>query len=279
MRMIALFALLALQCYGQTSTLRVFSEFIRIDPFGKIVPQDRGSNPPRDILSPGVPRNGFSSLRIALTFDKPAKYILDIGQNPENAVKVTLYRERIEKHGDQWIPDALEQVKVPYEGVFTGLEVPGQTTVTFWLDMWVNRGATVDRIKVEPQLWVSYSPDWFTYPMEVRILETTIPQVRPAAGSLPAVADRSDAAVLGPLRAAVCRKPEAPGQPANNARALIRRNVLQHLAIADPAKTAKLLKAAGAASIESWCASEVKPAAGPEWYLRFRDSLFRHEFR
>ena len=32
--------------------------------------------------------------------------------------------------------------------------MPGQTTVTFWLDMWVAKNAMVDRIKVEPQLWV-----------------------------------------------------------------------------------------------------------------------------
>ena len=48
-------------------------------------------------LSPGVPRNAFSSLRIVVTLDKPAKYILDIGQNPENAVKATLYKEKFEK--------------------------------------------------------------------------------------------------------------------------------------------------------------------------------------
>ena len=72
-------------------------------------------------LSPGVPRNAFSSLRIVVTLDKPAKYILDIGQNPENAVKATLYKEKFEKLGDQWIPDGLEPVKIPYE-----VEVPGR---------------------------------------------------------------------------------------------------------------------------------------------------------
>jgi hypothetical protein len=34
------------------------------------------------------------------TFDKPTAYSLDIGQNPENAVNVTLYKEVFEKHGD-----------------------------------------------------------------------------------------------------------------------------------------------------------------------------------
>ena len=114
---------LANACLAQTNTLRVFSEFTRIDPFGQIVPQDRGSAEPRSILSPGVPRNAFSSFRIAITLDKPAKYILDIGQNPENAVKSTLYRERFEKHGESWIPDGLQQVKIPYEGEFPDTEI------------------------------------------------------------------------------------------------------------------------------------------------------------
>ena len=84
-------------CSAQTSTLKVVSEFTRIDPFGEIVPQDRGKAEPREFLSPGIPRNAFSSLRIVVTLDKPATYVLDIGQNPENAVKATLYKERFQK--------------------------------------------------------------------------------------------------------------------------------------------------------------------------------------
>ena len=152
-----LWLLVALPCLAQVArnnTLRVFSEFTRIDPFGRIVKQDRGTAAPRHILSPGVPRNGFSSLRIVVALDKPTKYILDIGQNPENAVKATLYKEKFEKAGEQWIPDGLELVKIPYESTFPDNAVPGQTAITFWLDMWVAKDAKVDRIKVEPQLWV-----------------------------------------------------------------------------------------------------------------------------
>jgi hypothetical protein len=147
----AIFFAWALSCFGQNDTLRVFSEFTRIDPFGKIVRQDRGTAEPRHILSPAFPRNAFSSLRVVVSLDRPAKYTLDIGQNPENAVKVTLYKEKFEKHGDQWIPDGLEPVKNPYEGELSSSpEIPGQTTVTFWLDMWVDKNAVVERIKVSP---------------------------------------------------------------------------------------------------------------------------------
>ena len=260
---VAIPILLAHICFAQTNTLRVFSEFTRIDPFGQIVSQDRGATEPRSILSPGVPRNAFSSFRIAVAFDKPAKYVLDIGQNPESAVKATLYRERSEKHGDSWIPDGLQPVKIPYEGEFPDGDIPGQTTVTFWLDTWVAKTAPVDRIKVEPQLWVSYANDWFTYPMEVRILNAVLPAVQPKPVALPKVTDRSDAALIGPIRAALCGTPEKPGEAGLTSRALIRRNALQLLA----AKKLSLPR--------TWCSENTPPPSGPEWFLKIRDSVLQ----
>jgi hypothetical protein len=266
---------LAHTCLAQINTLRVFSEFTRIDPFGQILRQDRGPAEPRSILSPGVPRNAFSSFRIAITVDKPAKYVLDIGQNPDNAVKSTLYRERFEKHGESWIPDGLEQVKIPYEGEFPELEIPGQTTVTFWLDIWVAKTAPVARIKVEPQLWVSSVNDWFTYPMEVRILDAVLPTIQPKPTNLPDVMERSDAALTGALRSGFCGVEEASGDTGLNARALIRRNLLQLLAWKRPALSERLLKAFGAATTAAWCASSTLPQAGPEWFLKVRDSVLQ----
>jgi hypothetical protein len=271
---VLVFLLAVSSCSAQIKTLQVFSEFTRVDPFGNIVPQDKGTAEPRHILSPGFPRNGWSSLRIVATFDKPTAYSLDIGQNPENAVKVTLYKEVFEKHGDQWYPDRLEQVKVPYEAVFAEA-IPGQKVVTFWLDMWVDAKAPVDRIKVEPQLWVSYAEDWFTYPMEVRILESVLPNVSVAGAELPPVTARTDAAAMGPLRAAVCGIKETPVPTALNARAMIRRNVMQHMAARHPMRTPRLLKLTGAATPEAWCSSKAQPTVGPEWYLRLRDAMFQ----
>src|SRR5690606_36465246 len=125
-----------------------------------------------------------------LTFDRPTKYILDVGQNPENAVQVTLYKEKFEKHGEQWIPDGLEAVKMPFDGYFAETDIPGQRVLTFWADMWVPGTAEVDRIKVEPQAWVSYADDWFTYPMEVRIMALALPELSLSAAALPAVTAR-----------------------------------------------------------------------------------------
>ena len=54
--------------------------------------------------------------------------------------------------------------------------------MTFWLDTWVSKTAPVGRIKIEPQLWVSSVNDWFTYPMEARVLDAILPavQLKPA---------------------------------------------------------------------------------------------------
>ena len=116
---------------------------------------------------------------------------------------------------------------------------------------------------MEPQLWVSYANDWFTYPMEVRILDAVLPSVQPKPAALPKVTDRSDAALMGPIRAALCGTQEPPGDTGLNGRALIRRNVLQLLA----AKKLVLSR--------TWCSDSTPPANGPEWFLKIRDSALR----
>ena len=47
-------------------TVTVYSEFTRIDPFGDVVRADPGAKPPREILSPAIPRNAVSSFHIVV---------------------------------------------------------------------------------------------------------------------------------------------------------------------------------------------------------------------
>jgi hypothetical protein len=276
LRLLALFALTAMLCAGQIRTLRVFSEFVRISPFGEPVGIDQGLDQPRHILSPGVARNGHASFRVVVTLDKPGPIHLDIAQNPENAVKATLYRETFERQGEEWVPDKLVPVQIPYDGVIADVRISGQNTATFWLDLWVDRSAAVDRIKVEPQLYVN--DDWVIYPMEVRILEPVIPDIKPAPAAVPGPEFRPDRVVFGPLRASFCGEAEQPGANDLTARSLIRRNVVEHLALSNATDNGKLalLTATGAPSVQAWCAEPpTSPPSGPEWYLRFRDTLFR----
>ncbi|HYP15434.1 MAG TPA: hypothetical protein VEQ63_16010 [Bryobacteraceae bacterium] len=259
--------------------LYVYSELTRIDPFGKVVPQDKGSADPRTILSPGFPRNGTSSLRLVVELDKPGVFQIDIAQNPENAVKPMLYKEVFEKVGEGWVPDRLLPVPIPYEGSETDFGIPGQSVVTFWLDLTVPRDAPVDRVKIEPQMWVPAIQDWVIYPMEVRILEPRVPAPKETWAALPPVSEPADAALLGPLRGALCGIKEPEGKAELTARAYVRRNATYQLAIAGTAdfmRTA-LTKAPGIGiNPQGLCAATPERSPlGPEWFLRFRDTVNR----
>jgi hypothetical protein len=152
----AVFLLLVSAAWSQP--LRVYSEFAQIDATGKVTAPAE----PREILSPAIVRNGFSSFQVVVDVPRGTPYQLYVAQNPENAVEVTLYRENGEK---------LERVDQP---------VSGNSTQIFWMDLWTDRDAPVARVKVEPQLHVNN--DWVIYPMEARVVNAMVPDVpRPNA--------------------------------------------------------------------------------------------------
>jgi hypothetical protein len=138
--------------------LRVYSEFAQIDATGRVTAPAE----PREILSPAIVRNAFSSFQIVVDVPRGTPYQLYIAQNPENSVDVTLFRE----NGDK-----LEKVAQP---------VSGNSAQVFWMDLWTARDAPVARIKVEPQLHVNN--DWVIYPMEARVMNATAPDGRLPSG-------------------------------------------------------------------------------------------------
>ena len=155
--------LLTLPLAGQSfrEPLRVYSEFARFQATGDVAtPAD-----PREILSPALVRNGFTSFQIAVRVDPGTAYSLVVGQNPEDAVKVTVFREA---------DGELEPVTLPYSG---------DQTQIFWMDVWTDRAAPVRRVKVEPQLYVNQ--DWVVYPMEARVMEAQVPDIKANRGNMP----------------------------------------------------------------------------------------------
>ena len=146
----AVFLVVILAAGLPAQPLRVYSEFAQIDATGKVTAPAE----PREILSPAIVRNGFSSFQVVVDVPPGTAYQLYVAQNPENAVDVTLYRENGEK---------LERVEQPVSG--NGMQV-------FWMDLWTARDAPVARIKVEPQLHVNN--DWVIYPMEARVVNATV---------------------------------------------------------------------------------------------------------
>jgi hypothetical protein len=193
----AIVGVLAITGAGAQS-LRVYSEFVSFDAAGEpAVPKE-----PREILSPAIVRNGFTSFQIVVEQPADRHWTLYVGENPEGAVRVTVYRES----GDKFEP-----VKLPFEGA--GVAV-------FWMDLWAARNAVVQRIKIEPQLAVK--ADWLTYPMEVRVMDAAVPDsasgVKPLCSGAPSGASDRDRLRMRNLmqdaalaRMATARPPAAAG--------------------------------------------------------------------
>ena len=157
-------------------SLQVYSEFARLNAASEAGAPAQ----PREILSPALVRNGFTSFQIAVRVDPGTPYWLVVGENPEDAVKVTLYRESADK---------LEPVGLPYGG---------DSTQIFWMDVWTDRDAPVRRIKVEPELNVK--DDWVVYPMEARVMDATVPNGGRVEGTSICAAKADQNADLARLR-------------------------------------------------------------------------------
>jgi hypothetical protein len=283
----ALAAVLAACGWGQTASVRVYSVLQRIDPFGNVVSLDRAQRAgvkPREILSPAIGRNCHVAFHVAVTVPEGDNFTLYIGQNPDDFFNVTLYKETYVKQGDEWIPDGLTPVTLPYAGRLpdTGDGIPGQTTVTFLMDVFAPPGAGVQRTKLEPELYTDGR--WIIYPMEVRVVEATVPEHAPAAVPLAPVSEPADRTVRTAVRSYLCGEPVAgPPRPERNIRWFIMRDVMQDMVLARARESAPgsrilpiLAPGRPPGSAARWCEAPVWPEElGPEWYLRVRDAFYR----
>lgn len=265
----------------QAQSLRVLSEFQRVDPFGEVVPADRVPNP-REILSPAAARNAFTSFHVAVTVPERSPFFLYVQTNPPNVFQISLYEELNVKTPGGWIPDVLEPVKLPAFGSLPYLPAPiaGQTTLCYWLDMWVPKETDVQRVRVEVLLKAGRG--WVMYPMEVRVMPAVAPSLRERRAALPPVEARADASVYGPFRNFVCHAREPGGRERLSVRRLIRRNAEQDMALAGSLETSRthairdaVLDRAGIRSRAEWCTSHDPPEDGAEWFLRVRHLLYR----
>ena len=140
----------------EAQSLRVVSEFQRFGPFGEVLPIDRVEQP-REILSPALARNAYTSFRIVVNIPPETPYFLYVQSNPADLFEMTLYKEIYIKAGDQWIPDVLEATKIPTFGTlpYPPLPILGQNTVSYWLDLRVPADAPVRRAHLEVLMKIS----------------------------------------------------------------------------------------------------------------------------
>jgi hypothetical protein len=187
--------------------------------------------------------------------------------------------------GTAWIPDGLEKRSVNEQGLVGAVarQVPGQTAVSYWLDLWIPAAAKVGRFRFEMQLSVGEA--WMVYPMEVRVPSPVLASAGERSGSLAPIGASAATSAASVLNSYLCGagKPEAEG--ALSIRRLIRRNARQDQALAgwlEP-KLGRSNLIAGLlqplspdTELEAWCRSPALPKElGAEWYLRVRDYLYR----
>lgn len=256
---------------ASAQSVQVFSPYTRVDPFGSVVGPDRG-RPAREILSPALPRNAHSGFHLVISGEPGAAYELWVGQNPENAVAATIYREIYVQQSGQWIPDGLEKLELPFRGVLGETGIPRQTAQAFWMDFLVARDAPVDRIKIEPE--VRMEERWIRYPMEARIVFATAPDST-GAGIAPApVGSPADITARKVLNKKLCNRTEknAASTPLN-IRDFIAREAAQDVAMASVLSNDVLWSLTAAPDRAAWCRADVPHPEGPEWFLRVHDRI------
>jgi hypothetical protein len=254
--------------------INVVSEFQRIDPFGQTVREDQ-QDTQREILSPAVARNAYASFRVVVEIPSTKHYYLHVGLNPEDAVKVKVYKEVFHHQDDgRWIPDQLKPVELPYLGP-GDQKIPGQRFETYWLDVEVPKNAKVDRIKVDPQVWVD--GHWLSYPMEVRVVAEQIEGDLPKPGETAPLNFPVDASSQRVWRQKFC--PVSERSTAENAltiRHLVERNARQDVALRSRWTVEDVTRILGIKDASQFCSEAyVSSPRGPENYLRLRDRILR----
>ena len=255
----------------------VVSEFQRIDPFGQTIREDLQESQ-REILSPAVARNGFASFHVVVDIPPGKHYYLHVGLNPEEAVQVKVYKEVfIHQDDGRWIPDGLKPVDLPYLGMIGSQGIPGQKVDTFWLDISVPKDAKVERIKVDPQLWVD--EHWLAYPMEVRVVAAQVDGNLPPPGEPAPINFPVDASAQRVWRRKFCEISETTSrQNALTIRQLIERNARQDASLRSRWTVEDVTRVLGIKDASQLCSEAyVSSPMGPENYLRLRDRILRGE--
>jgi hypothetical protein len=253
--------------------VRLLSEFQRMDPFGEILAVDKAVKP-REILSPAVARNSFFSVQFAVTADNKASYFLAVQSYPEKVFRWKLYRQEYTRQGSAWVPDALVEEQPPYFQTMPDptVNIPGQRTQTYLLDVWVPPETPSSGARLEVLV---KSDTWRIAPMEMRILPVTIPKSvagASAVSALPDAALSADATAAKALATFLAGEPLGmPEAEPRTLRAVIYRNALQDLALSRTL--------AEETAERCWDATANRKDMGAEWYLRVRDCLYRNAWK
>ncbi len=126
-----------------------------------------------EVLSPVLPRGGHLTLVMVVRAKAGSGFAIDVGLNPKDRTPLKLYRYFPGiRYANSFFAQPLEEAPLPLRGRIG----EGQRCAIFLLDVQAKRDAPLDRVKVEPAVWlegnVAGSADataWSRYPLEVRI--------------------------------------------------------------------------------------------------------------
>jgi hypothetical protein len=133
--------------------LTVYSEYQRPGPQGKVVKSDFSVKSPSasPAKSPAAieleaARNGFVSFHLQVSVSQPGPYSIAVRfEERSPLLQADLFKAWFHgtRKGQELIPDALVPVLNPYSGKIPDPDnqIQGQTSQTFWVDIWVPREA------------------------------------------------------------------------------------------------------------------------------------------
>jgi hypothetical protein len=259
---------------GHAQEIRLYSEFERFDPFGSPVASDRDPAP-REILSPAVARNGHLSLHVVITGPAGTNYLLYIGSNPPDILRVKLYREYFTACGNDFCPDWLVEQNSPTFGAIPEFRhdlarpaMDRQTTRCYLLDIWAPPDTPPRRVRIEALLKTG---TWQVAPLAVRVLEPVIPDpvTTDVADVAPLDESSSTTAQIQLVRYLAGLRIEFPARILRVGD-VIQRNAAEDMLLARSFNTGPLPEL----NLLSWWPF-VYPGPGAEWYLKVRDFLYR----
>jgi hypothetical protein len=219
-----------------------------------VVASDRTPRP-REILSPAVARNAYASFLVSVTAPAKTMYFVYVQANPENVVSWKLYEV---KYSDG-IPDQLQELRLPAFGIVPDAAsgIPGQTTRLYLLDVWTPAETTPGGLRLEVLV---KTDTWWVAPMEMRILGAqALPLTKGVERALPPATEPAFAAARQVLDAYLAGEELPAPAPPGALRAIIRRNALQDVALAQ----------------QKHLRPEASQRTGGEWYLRVRDRILK----
>lgn len=261
-------------------SVRFLSEFRRVSPQDGAIAAADAAGTPREIISPAIVRNGFTSFTVLAAGPPGKPYRLFIALNPDGLLRPVLARLAPDGVSLQPLP------KLEAEGVFNERGV-----AVYWLDVWTPAPTPIRRIRLEAQL--SFGNEWVITPLEMRVMTATVPERPLPPAPRAALAAPSSAAIAQALfEQYLCGTPVVEPPPRGGAAvgiaAKLQRNAGQDVLIARKlegkeggagraAVEPAIAKALDRESVAAWCALPpgLRRPADPEAFLRVRDAIWR----